>query len=92
MSYRKNEDGTYTAFRLMKFDNTLLEASAADLDNAKTLLKREVEAYKNYALVETKREYFSPGFPGQKAYVQANDRLAEIINKEVEDEQKETQV
>ena len=87
MSYRKNEDSSYTCYRLMRFDNTVLEATAQDLDNAQKLLANEVSAYKVYGLVETKRSYNSPSFPEGKGFIQARDTLAEIINKEVEDEQ-----
>lgn len=85
MSYKKNEDGTYTCSRYMKLDGSLLESTAATLENAQRLLKQEVEAWKNYSLVETKVTYFSPSLPKQTGYILANDKLAEIINKEYEE-------
>lgn len=85
MNYRRNEDGSYTAFKLMKFDNTMLEATAQDLDNAKQLLKNEIDAWKNYSLVETKALINSPSFENGKAYIYARDTLAEVINKEVDE-------
>lgn len=87
MNYRKNEDGTYTAFKLMKFDNQMLEATAEDLDNAKKLLKNEIDAWKNYSLVETAKSFYSPGVEGKKAYVYARDTLVDQINKEYKEQQ-----
>lgn len=86
MNYRKNEDGTYTAFKLMKFDNSMLEATAQDLDNAKKMLAEEIKAWKNYSLVETNKLIFSPGAENGKAYIYARDTLVDIINKEHKEE------
>lgn len=86
MSYKRNSDGSYTTWRLMKFDGQLLEATAETLENAQKLLKQEVDAWKNYSLVETGEEYYSPGLPGKKGYVMARDTLVEIIKKEKENE------
>lgn len=85
MNYRKNPDGSYTAFRLMKFDNSLLEATAADLDNAKRLLQGEIDAWKNYSLVETNKLIYSPGSEKDQAYVYARDTLVDTINKELKE-------
>jgi hypothetical protein len=52
MSYRKNDDGSYTAYRVMYFDGTTLEATAQELDNANRMLKEEVNAYKTYSCKE----------------------------------------
>lgn len=85
MNYRKNEDGTYTAFRLMKFDNSMLEATAQDLDNAKSMLAEEIKAWKNYSLVETNKLIYSPGSENGKAYIYARDTLVDVINKELKE-------
>lgn len=87
MNYRKNEDGTYTAFKLMKFDGTMLEATANDLDNAKELLKREIDAYKNYTMEEV-NTFFSPGCDNQKGVVYCRDSLVDIIKADLAKEKK----
>lgn len=84
MSYRKNEDGSYTAFRYMNFDGSMLEATAADLDTAKHLLKEEVKAWKSYSLVEANKLVYSPGSENGKVAILANDKIAEMINQELE--------
>jgi hypothetical protein len=81
MNYRKNPDNTYTAFKYMKFDGTMLEVTANDLDNAKSLLKQEIEAWKTYGLEEA-GTFYSPGSPDNKGIVYARDDLAELIKKE----------
>lgn len=81
MNYRRNEDGTYTAFKYVKFDGTMLEATAEDLDNAKKMLKSEIEAHKMYAMEEVAK-FFSPGQPNNVGIVYARDDLAETIKKE----------
>lgn len=80
MNYRKNEDGSYTAFRYMKFDGTMLEATAQDLDNAKALLKHEIEAHKTYALEEI-GTFFSPGCENQKGIIYSKDAKVITVDK-----------
>lgn len=86
MNYRRNPDNTFTAFKLMKFDGQMLEATAEDLDNAKKLLKNEIDAWKNYSLVETNKFFYSPGSENNKAYVYSRDTLTYLINKEHEED------
>lgn len=87
MNYKKNEDGSFTAFRLMKDSNTVLEITAYDLDEAKSLLKNEIADYrKGHGIVKTKRKFNSPGKEGGVDYVLARHYLADIIDGEVENE------
>jgi hypothetical protein len=76
MNYRKNEDGSYTAFKYMKFDGTTLEATAQDLDNAKQMLKREIDAWKTYSLEEI-GNFNSPGCEKQKGMVYSRNAKGE---------------
>lgn len=87
MNYYRNDDGSYTAFRRMKFDGSMLEATAQDLDNAKRMLKSEIDAWKNYSLVETNKLIFSPGSENGKAYVYSRDDLVNTINQELKEEE-----
>lgn len=88
MNYRKNEDSTFTAFKLMKDSNAVLEITAYDLDEAKKLLKKEIEDYrKGHGLVKTKRSYNSQGSEDGIAYIYARHELADIIDSEVEAEE-----
>lgn len=68
MNYRKNEDGSYTAFQYMKFDGTMLEATAEELDNAKAMLKEEIKAWKSYSLEEI-GTFNSPGCEDKKGII-----------------------
>lgn len=83
MNYRKNEDGSYTAFKYIRRDGSLLEATAADLDNAKRMLKQEIDAHKVYTLEEVST-FFSPGCPDQKGVVYCREGLVDIIKKDQE--------
>lgn len=87
MNYRKNPDGTFIAFKLMKFDNTMLEATAEKLENAQEMLKGEIAAWKNYSLVETNKFFNSPGAENKKAYVYCRESLVDLINKEHKENQ-----
>lgn len=72
MNYRRNEDGSFTAFKYMRFDGTMLEATAEDLDNAKRMLKNEIDAYKTYSMEEV-GTFFSPGQPDQKGIIYSRE-------------------
>lgn len=88
-SYKKNEDNSFTAFKLMKDTNTLLEVTAFDLDEAKKLCKNEIADYrKGHGLVKTKRKFNSPGKNGGVDYIRARHFLADVIDSEVEKENK----
>lgn len=90
MGYKKNEDGSYTCSKLMHHDGTVLEISSFDLDEAQTALKKEVADYrKGYTVVKTKRKFKSPGKEDGIDYVYARMELADIIDKEVEEEENE---
>jgi len=84
MSYRKNEDGSVTVSKLIKFDNTLLEVTASSLETAQHLFKQELTAYRTYANIKTNKKFNSPSKEGEVDYIIARDSLAEIINKEYE--------
>jgi len=87
MNYKKNEDGTYTVYRLMKDTNTTLEATASTLDDAKERLKIEHKDYKaGYGITKTRRKFYSPGAENDVAYVWARHDLADVIDKEVGEE------
>lgn len=72
MNYRKNEDGSYTAFQTMKLDGSVLEATAQELDNAKAMLKQEIAAWKNFGLEEV-GTFNSPGQPNGKGIIYARE-------------------
>ncbi len=65
----------------MKFDGTMLEATANDLDNAKAMLKKEIEAWKTYKLDEV-GNFYSKGCQDQKGMVYCRDDLVETIKEE----------
>jgi hypothetical protein len=89
MNYKKNDDGTYTAFKLMKDSNYLLEITAHDLDEAKDLLRKEVKSYREgHGLVKTKRKFNSAGKEDEVDYIWARHDLADKIDTEVENEEK----
>lgn len=72
MNYFKNPDSTYTTFKYMKFDGTMLEATAADLDNAKAMLKEEINAWKSYGLEEV-GTFNSPSQPDNKGIIYSRE-------------------
>lgn len=81
MNYYKNENGSYTAFKHMSFDGSILEATAQDLDMAKAMLREEIKAWKTYKLEEVSY-FFSPSCKDQKGVVYCRDDLVDIIKKD----------
>lgn len=89
MNYRKNEDGSYTAFRLMKDSSTVLEITAYDLDEAKKLLANEIKSYREgHGLVQTKKTFYSPGAENDTGYIWARHDLSDKIDAEIEAQEK----
>lgn len=85
MNYRKNEDGSVTISRLIKFDNTLLEVTASNLETAQHLFKQELTVYRKYANIKTNKKFFSTSKEGGVDHVMARDSLVDLINKEYEE-------
>lgn len=89
MNYRRNEDGSVTAFRFMKDTSTMIEITASDIDEAKKHLANEIKSYREgYGIVQTKRKFYSPGAENDTAYIWARHDLADKIDAEVEAEEK----
>jgi hypothetical protein len=83
MSYKRNENGSFTAYEVMKFDGTVLEATAETLDNAKAMLKKEKEAWKSYKLDEA-GTFLSKGCQDQKGMVYCREDLVDLIKEDNE--------